>query len=500
MEKTQKSLKKNFIYNLIYQIFLVVVPLAVTPYVARVLSPIGIGKYSFSYSLITYFTMFGSLGFGYYAQREIAKFQNNSIKQSIVFWEINICRLFPVFIALTTNIIFCLTNLYKEYTGLMYIFSINIFAIIFDIAFFFQGNEDFGKIVLRNVVIKSISIVLIFSLVKNENDVWLYTILNSLMLIISNLSLWPSLFGRLSKVSIRSLKPFKHMKGTIKLFIPTIATTIYTVLDRTLIGLLISDTYVVIENGVEVIKRYADLENGFYEQAEKLAKMTLAIISCIGTVMIPRNSKEFSEGNVETGKSNVIFSMNLVWLIGVPIMLGLIGTSSNFVPWFYGNGYEKCITLINILSPLILIIGFSSVIGLQYLVPTGHDLIFGLILFGGAIINLILNLLLIPILWSFGAAIATVLAEFIITVTMFILIRKDFSIKNIFTNSWKYIISGLIMFVVTFVLSKNLYSSFLNSIVIVFIGILIYFFILLILKDKIVYTLFQKVCKKVLKK
>ena len=135
------------------------------------MSPEGIGQYSYTYSLITYFTIFGALGFGYYAQREIAKYQNDKYMQSKVFWEVNICRLLSVGIALAVNLILCFTKVYGDYELLMLLFSINIIATAFDIAFFFQGNEDFGKIVIRNVIIKILSIIAIFLFVKDTNDV-----------------------------------------------------------------------------------------------------------------------------------------------------------------------------------------------------------------------------------------------------------------------------------------------------------------------------------------
>ena len=480
----RKSVKKNYIYNVIYQVFLVIVPLVVTPYISRVLSPEGIGQYSYTYSLITYFTIFGALGFGYYAQREIAKYQNDKYMQSKVFWEVNICRLLSVGIALAVNLILCFTKVYGDYELLMLLFSINIIATAFDIAFFFQGNEDFGKIVIRNVIIKILSIIAIFLFVKDANDVWVYALINSLMLIVSNLSLWSYLPKLLTKVKISDLRPLSHLKGTLRLFIPTIATSIYTVLDKTLIGVLVSGTYTVIENGVEVVKKYADLENGYYEQSEKLIKMAMTVITCIGTVMIPRNSNEIARGNYDKVKSNIYISARLVWLIGVPLALGLIATANNFVPWFYGDGYDKCITLIALLSPLIIIIGFSNVFGLQYLVPMGKDTLFGISLIIGAFTNLLMNLILIPFYWSVGAAIGTIVAECVVTITMLIIVRKDISPIKILQSSIKYIIAGLVMFIGVYFTSKCLTSSILNSIILVIEGILIYGIMLLVLVDK----------------
>jgi O-antigen/teichoic acid export membrane protein len=399
----KKSIKKNYFYNLFYQIFLIIVPVVVTPYVSRVLTPNGIGQYSFSFSLITYFTLFGSLGFGYYAQRAIARKQNNISEQSITFWEIIICRLIPVFLALFTNVMFCFFDVYNDYTTLMWVFNINILAIAFDIAFFYQGKEEFGKLVFRNFLIKTISVVLIFVFVKNEKDLVLYTIINALSVFFTALSMWITVFKMLYKVSIKNLHPLKHMKGTIILFLPTIAISIYTILDKTLIGVLIKDTYTIIgPDGKEIIKKYSDLENGYYEQSEKIIKLLLTVITAIGTVMIPRNSKEFSEGNFDAVIKNVKTSCMILLFISVPMILGIFLVVDAFVPIFFGDGYSKCILLIKLLSPLIIIIGFSNIFGLQYLIPSGQDKKFTIAVTCGAITNLVLNFIMIRFWWSIG--------------------------------------------------------------------------------------------------
>lgn len=500
MEEKKVSAKKNYVYNVIYQLFLIIVPLIVTPYISRVLSPEGIGQYSFSYSLITYFTILGALGFGYYAQREIAKFQNNMIAQSRIFWEIIICRSLSVVLSLLLNLILCFTNVYGDYTTLMFIFSINIIGTGFDIAFLFQGNEKFGKIVLLNGVIKVFSVVCIFLFVKNTNDVWIYTLINALMLIISNLILWLYLPKYLVRIKISELKPLRHLKGTLRLFIPTIATLIYTVLDKTLIGLLIDETYVEVINGVEVVKKYSDLENGYYEQSEKMVKMVMTIITSIGTVMIPRNSSEYKKGNINQVKENIYKSSRFVWMIGIPLTLGIIATASNFVPWFYGEGYDKCVSLISLLSPLILIIGFSNIFAVQYLVPIGKDLLFCVSVTIGALVNLIMNLILIPQLWSIGAAIGTIVAESVVTIGLIIVLRKDLNIKKILFSSFKYVLSGLVMFGAVYITSLYLDSGILNSFLLIFEGGTIYFLMLLLLRDEVLYFYLTLILKKIKRK
>lgn len=493
--KQNKSLKKNYIFNLIYQVFVLIVPLITAPYISRILSAEGIGQYSFTNSLQSYFTIIAALGFGYYAQRLIAFHQNNKDEQSKIFWEIIIVRSFSVGFAVLLNLILYFTGVYKEYNELMLWWTLNIVAVGFDITFLLQGNEDFGKIVGRNVVIKIISVILIFTLVKKQSDVWLYVILTSCASLLGNVSLWLYLPKYLNKVSRKELKPLRHFWPTIRLFIPTIATSVYTILDKTLIGILIQDTYTVqetqiingVETVVEVVKKYSDLENGYYEQSEKIVKMCMAVMTALGTVMIPRNSKLYMEGKSDELKKNFYFAINFVWVIGIPMMFGLAAVSSNIIPWFLGDGYDKCIMLMQIFTPLIIFIGLSNVFGLQYLIPTGRDKKFTIGILAGTISNLILNCILIPFFWSIGAVIASLIAEFLVTFTMYLLIRKEVSLKEMLKTAVKPIIAGVIMFALVYFLSTKFSPSILHTLLLVVIGAVTYIVLLLIMREKLLY-------------
>ena len=495
------SVKKNYIFNLLYQLFLIVVPLITTPYVSRVLTANGVGQYSFSFSLATYFTIFAGLGFGYYAQRAIAKQKDNKEELSITFWEIIICRLFPVVIALSVNILFCLLGIYREYTPLMWVFNINIFAVSLDISFLYQGKEEFGSLVIKNLLIKTTSVILIFVFVVSEKSLIIYTIINASSVLLSNIFMWISIKKMLVKVKVHNLSPLRHMKGTIVLFLPTIAVSIYTVLDKTLIGLLITDTYEVLgEDGVYITKNYSDLENGYYEQSEKIVKMAMVFITSIASVMIPRNSNELALGHIDTVRKNIYTSCRLVLLFGIPLMLGLIAVSDNLVPWFLGNEYEKSSFLIKLLSPLVIIIGFSNVFGLQFLIPAGKDRIFTIALTTGAAINLLLNIFFIKLWWSNGAAIATLVAEAVVTLITALAIRKEINFLKVLLSGWKYLISGIIMFVICLFISTYLSPSIVNTLLITLSGILSYFIFLIIFQDKLIIISIKKITLKIKKK
>lgn len=491
----RKSLGKNYIYNLIYQLFLLIVPIAVTPYVARVLGDGGSGQYSFSFSILTYFTLFAALGFSTYAQREMAKYQGNKEKQSILFWEIFIARLIPVALSLVVYYALIGCNVYGQaYNTLMQIMAINVIAIVFDIAFFYQANEEFGKMVIINIIIKTLGFISIFFFVKQYDDLWKYTLIQSLTVLLGYLALWVHLPMSIHKVSIKEIHPWRHLLPTLILFLPTIATSVYTSLDKTLIGLLVPGEIVeTLENGEQVVKKISDIENGNYEYAEKLVKMALTVITSLGIVMIPRNTKCYSEGKIEEVEKNIYTTLKIVFLIGIPLMLGCIVIADNIIPWYLGSEYTKAANLMKLLSPLILLIGFSNVFGLQFLIPTGKDKQYTLSIIIGAVLNLCLNLILIRYWKSYGAAIATIIAEGIVSITMYIFIHKHIKFLKVLLNSWKYLLAGIGMFVPCYFVGLKLAPSILNTFLIVLMGVGIYGVLLLLLRDEFL----MKFCKKI---
>lgn len=464
-----KSITKNYLYNLIYQILLIVIPIITTPYVSRVLGADGVGKYSFSNSIVSYFVIFASLGFIYYAQREIAKYQDNKKKQSEIFWEIITVRSVSVLTALIVYFTVIVLGVFKEeYTLLMIILSINILAVAFDISFLFAGNEDFSKTVLTNTVVRILNVISIFVFVKDRNDLWKYVLITVLTVLTANASLAVYAKNYLCKIEIKSLRPIRHIKPAVILFLPTIAISVYTYLDKTMIGVITG----------------SDFENGFYEQAEKIVKIVMTVVTSLGTVMIPRNANAFERKDMDAIRRNIYRSVRFVLLLGIPMMIGLIAVSDNMVPWFLGDGYYKSANIMKILSVLILAIGLSNVFGLQYLIPAGEDKKFTISVTCGAITNFLLNLVLIRLFKSYGAAIATIVAEIAVAVIMFCFIRKNISLREILKSSIKYLISGIIMFVPCFMLGRILAPSIINTFIIVFTGVVVYLICLILLRDE----------------
>ena len=488
----KSSIKKNYIFNVSYNVLTLIVPLIVTPYISRVLCASGVGQYSYSFSIVTYFTLLGSWGFNYYGQRLIAENQNDKHKQSIIFWEIFLARLITVSTVLVIYFILVLTNCFgATYSLILQLLSIQIASIAFDAAFFYQGNEEFKLLTIRSFIVKILGVACIFIFVKKENDVWIYTLCQSLTLFVSALTLWPFVFKRIERISLRELHIKKHFVPTLRLFIPTIASTAYTMADKTLIGFLVPGTTEI--NGVE--KSIADLENGYYEQSEKIAKLCLTLITSLSAVMLPRNSQLISEKRNDEFIDNIHKALRFVLFLGIPMMFGIAAISYSFCPWFLGPGYDKSPLLLIMFSPLILIIGLSNLIGVQYLLPMKQDTKYIIAFVVGAAINVTLDVVLIIYFTSVGACIATVASELILLIMMLFFSRKDISLIMLMKDSWKYFLSGSIMFAGVFTLSFFLQPKPLFTITLIVVGVFIYLFLLFLLRDSMLFSLCARIKK-----
>lgn len=478
---------KNYIYNVLYDIFVIITPLITAPYVSRVLGSSGLGKYSFTASLSSYFVLVASLGFGLYAKREMARIQGNKREQSKLLWEIIVARSVCVLCVTIVYLTVILFGTFKEYTPLMYLYVINILAAGLDITFFFHGNEQFGTVVIRNVIIKIIGVISIFVFVKTEKDVGIYILCNCVILLLSNMSLWITLPGKIVKVAFSELEIKRHYIPTIRLFLPTLATSLYTMLDKTLIGIVVPNENIIVstKNGT-IIAKLSDVENGYYEQADKIVRMALTIVTSLGTVMIARNSNEAARGHEIAVVKNVYKAQSFTFHIAIPMSFGLAAIANNLCPWFFGPGYEKVPLLIMILSPLFLVIGLSNVIGIQYLLPMKQDKKYTKAICFGAGFNLLLNIPLIHFMYSYGAAIATVSAEMMVTIMMYRMVGNKISFPITVKENWKCIVSGSIMFANLFFFDKVLTSSIVNTLIMLVGGVLIYSLCLIVIKDPFV--------------
>lgn len=464
---SKKSISKNYLYNLFYQILVIVLPLITTPYLARVLGAEAIGIYSYTLSIASYFILFGSFGVAMYGQREIAYLQDNKKERTIKFWEILLLRCITMAISLILfGVLYCSSGQYSVYYRIL---IIEILSQAIDISWFFQGIEEFKKTVLRNSIVKLIFCVSVFLFIKSQSDLLKYILIIVLADFLGNFSLWLYLPKFMEKIKIKELNILKHLKPIIGLFIPQIAIQIYTVLDRTMIGKICSDIS----------------EVGFYEQAQKVIRLLLTIVTSLGTVMIPRMANTLAKRDMMKFKEYMKKSYGFMSFLAFPIIVGIILISKEFVPIFFGEGYNEVVGLIQIISPIVFIIGISNLIGYQYLIPARMQKMYTISVTAGAVINFLLNLIFIRKLGAFGASIATVISELVVSGIQLYSAKDVINIKDMAKISRNNIISSVIMFIVIFAISKVIYITGIISIGInVIIGVIIYVGVLVILKDK----------------
>ena len=474
-----KSIKKNYIFNLIYQVLALLAPLITTPYISRVLGAEAIGEYSYAYSIVYYYMLFAILGTATYAEREISFCRDDKEKRTKRFWDLLVLRI------ITSVISFSVYSLgvsaFFRNKIMAMIVSINIVSVALDIVWLFQGMEEFGRIVLRDTFVKISTILLIFTFVKREQDMYIYALIMSISPVVSALSLWPFVRKYVDKIDLRKIQPFKDFKNVMALFIPTLAISIYAMLDKTMIGLFTT----------------TKVENGYYEQATKLSKTALTVVTSLGTVMIPRISYYFEKKQTDLIELYMLKSYRFAFLLGFPICFGLMGISSNLVPWFYGTGFEKVAVLLKVSSFLVIAIGLSNITGLQYLVPTKQQDKLTKSVCLGAFVNVVLNMFLIPRSYSVGAAIASVLAEFSVTIIQFIYVKDQLNMKNIVKMIPGYFFSSIIMLVILEIETFVLPQTALATIFMIISGGAIYFLTLFIIKDSFVFEIIGLIKKKI---
>jgi len=457
---------KNYLYNIFYQVFILLVPIVTTPYLARAIGPVGVGINSYTNATIQYFILFGSIGINLYGNRQIAFVRNDRELLTQAFYEIYILRIISITLAYLAFLIFLLfTNRFQVYYWAQ---SVSLIAAAFDISWFFMGVENFAVTVLRNFVVKIITVISILTLVKSYSDLTLYIFILSISLLIGNLTLFPNLKKYIGKPDLKSMDILKHIRPAVILFVPQIATQVYLVLNKTMIGLISS---------VQAA--------GYFDQSDKIVKITLAIVTATGTVMLPHVANAFANREYQKVKNYLYKSFSFVSAISIPMFFGLLAIANKFIPLFLTAKFNEVIPIIMVESVVIWLIAWSNAIGTQYLLPTNQSKAYSISVILGAIINLLCNIPLIILWGALGASIATVISEATVTSYQLWAIRRQVDFHKLFFETYKYFLSGLLMFIVVICINKLLPSSWLMLIMEIIIGIIVYVIALFILRASI---------------
>ena len=478
------KLKMNFIYQSAYELLIILLPLVTSPYISRVLGAEKIGIYSYTYSIANYFVLFAMLGIKNYGNRMVAKSRDNRDDLNKTFSSI-FCLHALISVFVIFAYIFYALFIVKENRLYVFIQGTYVLGALFDINWFYFGIEKFKLTVTRNTIIKILTVVLIFTFVKSKNDLWIYVTIMALGSFISQSVVWFFLRKYVSFVKPTWKEVKIHLKPMSVLFIPAIAVSLYKVMDKIMLGSLATKTQV-----------------GFYENSEKIINIPMTIITAFGTVMLPRMSNMIAKGDNKETQKYIKISMKYIMFIAFALGFGIASISHEFVPVFFGNEFLVCGSLITALAITVPFIAFANIIRTQYLIPSCEDKIYIVSVFTGAIVNIIINLLLISRLQAMGTVIGTVFAEISVCVVQAFYVRKKLPIASYIRSFILFTIPGCIMYLVVRMIGNYMGASILTLVVEVVVGGVTYLLLgalyLLITKDEMIMSVTKKIKKRVL--
>lgn len=461
------KLIKNYIYYTLYQVISLIVPLILNPYITRVLTKDAIGIYSYVNSITQIIIIIGLLGLNTYSIREIAKVRENEKEVAILFKGFLLMRIF-ICCLLITGVMLFLIIANTEYNIYFMINFILIIANFIDISYYYTGIENMKKVVIKNTLIKLSSVILIVCFIKNDNDLFLYFIINSFSTLLGSLLMFKSLPENIFKyrINISEFNYIFHIKQSLKIFLPQIASQVYVSIDKIMIGLfLIMDSLAI------------------YEKSEQIAKMPISIITALSTIMMPRIANEIENKNNNNVRKLMDLSIEFVFLVMIPIMFGFIAISNEFIPLYLGIEYTDAIFPFQLFCLLIFPISISSVFGNQYLVAKGKTKILSISYFTAALINIILNVIFLNYIGMIGAIYSTIIAECIVAIIQFIYVKNVLD-KHLIAKFFISIASATLMSII--VTSFDFGFSWIAIFIKVFIGIIIYYVCLIVLSLNII--------------
>ena len=465
-----KSLKKNYFSAVSNQVVTAVLQSAALFYISRALGASEIGTYSYASSICSYFVLMSNLGFVAYGQREIAFIRDDKSAYSKVFTE-----LFLLKIIVSSLIIVLYLGFIALFMADRILYAILIIQIVnsmLDISWLYTGLEKFGTVAIRTTIIRIIYFTATIVFVKGPDDFYRYCFIESMNLCGVSLSLYihlPRLLSRFKgKLQIR-----RHLIPVLSLFVPSIAVQIYTVLDKSMIGLL---------------SRGAYAENGYYELSQNLVRGSLMLVTTLASVSAPRIAYEIRQNHMHVVKKQMYDSYRFAWFSVIPIVVVMYFLAPRIVPIFYGPGYDKVAVLVRTLLPLLVAMGLSSISGSQYLVPSQLVRFYNISLIVGAVTNFFMNLILIPHLMSIGAAIGSVIAEFCVLITQLIFVSRIglLRIRRILRYGVPYVITGFAVGAIFWHLDNFIPYTIPGFLAEIILGLAIYIGILLLIRDRLV--------------
>lgn len=467
------NIVKNYLYTAAYQILIMIAPILTAPYLARVLGADNLGIYGYINSSGNIITTISLLGIYAYGNRQTAYVRENRYELNKTFWELAIARVILGVLGTVLYIIYTAIN--REYSFFFLVYYPYILAQYVDCSWVFVGMENMKPAVMKNFITKIVNIAGVFLFVKSREDLWIYFVLLSVTTLIANISIYTQLPQYISKPKFEIKKLTYHIKGSFVLFLPQVASLFYLQVDKVMLKWLTG----------------AMDQVSFYEQAEKIVTIPLSLITVVSTVMMPRLANEFKKNNRGNIQKLLLKAGRYTLCMAMPMMFGIACVARKFIPWYLGTEFYPTAIAIIILSPIVLFNSLTGISGKQYFTATDQISILLRAYTLAAIMNIIVNAVLIPRYGYRGAAIATVFSSLASVIVQFKYLNAQVDIKAFWKWGVDYFIGGFIMAVVILSIGQNLNASAKTTFFQVTTGVGIFLLYLLLRKDRVLVECYQ---------
>lgn len=420
------SLKKNIVYNFAYQLLILALPLVTAPYLSRVFGAVGLGTYSYSYAIAQYFVYFVKLGLDNYGNRTIAACQDDRDARTKTFWSIYALQATCFLISNAAYLVYCF--FFAKDLTVALLQGLFVLSSLFDINWFFFGMEQFKLTVIRNTIVKVTTAALVFILVKSADDIDVYIAIMCGGFLASQVILWPFLRRYVGLYKPSAAEIVIHVRPNLVLFVSVLAISIYNTLSRIFLGTMAGEEAV-----------------GFFDNAVKIVQVPTALVSAVGTVMLPRTSALLARGEEDKARAYVDRTMLVVMAFAGVASFGIASVARPFTDLFYGPGFEMTAICMMILCTTVPLLGFGNVMRTQYLIPSKLDNVFLVSAFCGAVASVMVNVLLVPTMGCLGASFASVAAEGAVLAYQAFRVRKSFPLGRYAAYAVAFLCIGVLM-------------------------------------------------------
>lgn len=452
----KSSIVSNLFLQGAYQILVLGVPLIVSPYLTRTLGSEELGIYTYSSSIAYYFVIFAMLGISRHGQRTIASASNDQTKLRKNFWSLYYVHVAFSLVSLIAYLLFVFL-IKPDHAIVFYIQTVYVLSAMFDITWLFYGLECFKNVVVKNTVVKVLELILIFSLVRSEKDIILYTIIMCASMLVGQAIMIPQMIKIVKPINVTLDECIVHIKPLLVLSISVIAVSLYTVFDKTLLGLM------------------ADMSSvSYYEYANKIVGVPKSLLGVISTVIFPRVCK-ITERDDNNGLSFYFkTSLILTCFFGVGATFLLASVATTFAPLYYGEAFATSGTCMIYMAPVIIIVALGDLVRTQLMISKHRDKEFVFCVIANAIVNIILSVPLIGKIGIYGAIVGSVSAEICGLLLESWFCRKDFSIKDAIKTLLPFAAFGGLMMLAIYLISNQFGVSWKGLFLQAFLGGMVY--------------------------